>query len=231
MQIKAVIQGGLLESGKCRFTPVNLSKAEVRRRYARLSGIYDFWGFLTESKAVNRALQLARVRNGESVLEVAVGTGNTFEQIVSMNEGGRNEGIDLSPEMLASAKTRLKKHYTNYSLKVADAYSLPYPDSTFDLVINSYMFDLLPEKDFPQLLLEFKRVLKPGGRMVITSMTPGRRWYSRIWDWLVRRYPNVLEGCRPISLEEDVRKAGFRNIHEEYISQFSFPSLVLYAEK
>jgi ubiquinone/menaquinone biosynthesis C-methylase UbiE len=220
-----------LEGGKCRFTPVRLSKSEVRRRYAKLAGIYDFWGVLTESKAVNKALQLAHVRDGESVLEVAVGTGNVFEQIVSMNKNGRNEGIDLSPEMLKRAKERLKKRFSNYSLKMADAYSLPYPDGTFDVIINSYMFDLLPEKDFSQVLLEFKRVLKPGGRMVITSMTMARKWYSRIWDWLVRKAPNILEGCRPISLGEDVNQVGFYNIHEEYVSQLTFPSLIIYAEK
>jgi ubiquinone/menaquinone biosynthesis C-methylase UbiE len=174
---------------------------------------------------------MVHIRSGESILEVAVGTGNVFEQIVSMNSNGRNEGVDLSPEMLARAKERLKKHHSNYSLKVADAYSLPYPDSSFDLVINNYMFDLLPEEDFPQVLSEFKRVLRSGGRMIITSMTPGRRWYSRIWDWLISKAPNILEGCRPISLEEDVTQAGFRNIHEEYVSQFSFPSIILYAEK
>jgi ubiquinone/menaquinone biosynthesis C-methylase UbiE len=231
METKAVIRGEPLASGKCRFTPVKMSKAEVRQRYARLAGIYDFWGFLTESKAVNRALQLARIRNGESILEVAVGTGSAFEQIVSMNGNGRNEGIELSPEMLARAQKRLINNPGNYSLKVADAYSLPYVDGSFDLIFNSYMFDLLPEGDFPQVLQEFKRVLKSGGRMVITTMTQGRRWYSRIWDWLVRRYPNILEGCRPISLEEEVKQAGFVNYLEKYVSQFSFPSLILYAEK
>jgi ubiquinone/menaquinone biosynthesis C-methylase UbiE len=218
-------------SEKCRFTPVNLSKSDVRRTYARLSRIYDFWGFLTESKAVGKAVQLANIKNGERVLEVAVGTGVVFERIVAANKDGQNDGIDLSPEMLARAENRLKNHYSNYSLKVADAYSLSYPDATFDLVINSYMFDLLPEKDFSQVLMEFKRVLKPGGRVVITSMTMGRKWYSRIWDWLVRKAPNILEGCRPISLEWDAEQVGFSNIHEEYVSQFSFPSLILYAEK
>ena len=133
--------------------------------------------------------------------------------------------------MLTRAENRLKKHHSNYSLKVADAYSLPYPDATFDVIFNSYMFDLLPEKDFSQVLLEFKRVLKPGGRIVIASMTMGRKWYSRVWDWLVRKAPNILEGCRPISLEWDAEQAGFKNIQEEYVSQFSFPSLILYAEK
>ena len=214
-----------------RFIPVQLSKSEVRRRYARLAPIYDFWGVLTESKTVKKALEFAGIRNGESILEVAVGTGNVFEKIVSLNAGGRNEGIDLSPEMLARAEKRLKKYDATYSLQTGDAYDLPYPDETFDLVMNSYMFDLLPEEDFSRILLEFKRVLKPGGRIVITSMTPGRKWYSRIWDWLVRKAPNILEGCRPINLKEDAERAGFTNIREEYVSQLSFPSLVLYAEK
>ena len=219
-----------MENQKQRFTPVKLSKNDVRQTYARLAPTYDFWGFITESKAVKRALKMAQIRNGESILEVAVGTGNVFKQIVSINENGRNEGIDLSPEMLARAERRLKKHSSNYSLKVADAYSLPYPNDSFDLIINNYMFDLLPEGDFSQVLMEFKRVLKPGGRLVITSMTPGRRWYNRTWDWLIYKAPNILEGCRPISLKDDLIQTGFRNIREEYISQFSFPSLILYAE-
>jgi ubiquinone/menaquinone biosynthesis C-methylase UbiE len=213
-----------------RFIPVTKSKDDVRRTYSKLSRYYDFWGSLTEQKATDRALELADIRNGESILEVAVGTGRVFERIASMNERGRNEGIDLSPEMLARAEERLRKHSTNYSLQVADAYSLPFPDGTFDLIINNYMFDLLPERDFPRVLGEFLRVLKPGGRVVITSMTPGKRWYSRIWDRLAR-ITDILEGCRPISLEEDIRRLGFTHIHAEYVSQLTFPSLVIRAEK
>jgi ubiquinone/menaquinone biosynthesis C-methylase UbiE len=216
---------------KSRFVPVKLSKNDVRRIYARLSRFYDLWGFLTESKAAHKGLQLANIKNGETILEVAVGTGRVLERIVSINSDGRNEGVDLSPEMLEIARKRLSRRYSNYSLQVADAYSLPYRDATFDLVINSYMFDLLPEHDFSRVLLEFKRVLKPGGRMVITSMTPGRSWYSRMWDRLIRRAPNILEGCRPISLGMDIEQAGFKNIHEEYVSQLTFPSLVMYSEK
>lgn len=220
-----------MNSRQGRFIPVKLSKAEVRQRYARLSGIYDFWGFLVESKASRIALQLAKVRNGENVLEVAVGTGNLFKQILAMNEKGRNEGIDLSPEMLARAEKRLRNYPGSYSLKVADTYDLPYDDGIFDLVFNSYMFDLLPENDFSQVLHEFQRVLKPGGRILITSMTQGRKFYSRIWDWLVRINPNILEGCRPISLKEDVERSGFINIQEKYVSQLTFPSIVIYAER
>lgn len=213
-----------------RFIPARKSKDEVRRLYSKLSHTYDFWGSLTEQKATSRALQLAHIRNGESILEVAVGTGRVFEQIISLNRNGKNVGIDLSPEMLAQAEKRLKKRFTNYSLKEADAYSLPFSDNIFDLIISNYLFDLLPEQDFTIVLLEFRRVLKSGGRAVITSMTSGKRWYSRIWDWIARS-TELLAGCRPISLEEDMKKAGFENVHAEYVSQMTFPSLIIRAEK
>ena len=220
-----------MESRRARFVQVLTSKDDVRRLYAKLSRLYDAWGFLTESKAVDRALKLANIRDGESILEVAVGTGTVFERIVALNHSGRNEGIDLSPEMLARAERRLRKRFSNYSLQAGDAYFLPYPDAMFDLLVNNYMFDLLPERDFGQVLLEFRRVLRPKGRMVITSMTLGRKWYSRLWDWLVRRNPRLLAGCRPVYLEEDILRAGFQNMHAEYISQLTFPSMVLYAQK
>lgn len=220
-----------MDNKSYRFIKVKASRDDVRRLYAKLSHLYDAWGFLTEAKAANRALELANIMDGESILEVAVGTGVVFEHIVTLNPHGTNEGIDLSPEMLAKAEKRLSKRYCNYSFRVGDAYALPYSDGTFDLIVNNYMFDLLPEEDFSRVLLEFKRVLKSGGRIVITNMTPGRRWYSRIWDWCVRKTPGLLGGCRPISLEEDVQLSGFRNVRTEYISQLTFPSLIVYAEK
>jgi ubiquinone/menaquinone biosynthesis C-methylase UbiE len=213
-----------------RFIPMNVSREDIRRIYSKLSGIYDIWGAATESKAINKALQFAEIKDGESILEVAVGTGRVFEKIVSLNRNGRNEGLDLSPDMLAVARKHLKGKGSNYSLRVADAYLLPFPDITFDLVVNNYMFDLLPEEDFPSILSEFKRVLKSGGRLVITSMTRGRKWYSHTWDRLLHEFPHLLAGCRPISLRADVDRAGFENVREEYVSQFTLPSLVIYGE-
>ncbi len=214
-----------------RFSAPTPTKDDIKRTYARLSRFYDCWTVLAESKAAGRALELAGITNGDDILEVAVGTGRILEQIVLLNSNGSNVGFDLSPEMLNAARTRLSKSSGNYELQIADAYSMPYEDSAFDLIVSNYFFDLLPREDFGRILAEFKRVLRPGGRVVITSWTPARKWYSGIWDWLARTFPQAMAGCRPVVLEPAVRDAGFVNIHEDYVSQMTFPSIVVRAQK
>jgi len=213
-----------------RFIKVTASRGDITRVYARLARVYDWWGVLTESRATDLALEWAEIRDGEAVLEVAVGTGRLLERIAALNGHGINEGVDLSPHMLARATKRLHGVPGNLALRRADAAALPYRDASFDLVLSSYMFDLLAEAEFSPVLQEFKRVLRPGGRIVITSMTFGQRWYSRFWERLVRRFPNALSGCRPVLLGEDVLDAGFRRVRTQYVQQMSFPSVVLYAE-
>jgi len=209
---------------------IHYNKSTIENTYSKVAWVYDIWGQLTESRALRRALKFASVKNGESVLEVAVGTGRLFEQIVNSNSDGRNEGLDISKSMLQKAKKRLKK-YDHFNLVHGDSSSLPYDANTFDGLINNYMFDLLPDEDYPIILNEFKRVLKPGGRLVITTMTNGNRWYSRIWDVIARKVPSLLTGCRPVNLESIISNTGFTIEKSEYITQNTFPSLVIYAKK
>jgi ubiquinone/menaquinone biosynthesis C-methylase UbiE len=133
---------------------------------------------------------LAAIRDGEDVLEVAVGTGLAFERILQANPSGRNEGIDL--------------------------------------LINNYMFDLLPEQDFLTVLREFKRVLRPGGRLAMVNMTKGERWYNGIWNRIYRINPALLGGCRGVSLLPQLEACGFVKCKREYMSQFTFPSEIVY---
>ena len=86
--------------------PARLSKDNVPHVYRRLAPAYDLWARLTETRARARCLELAAVRDGESVLEVAVGTGLGFADILSRNPTGRNDGIDLTPQMLARARAK-----------------------------------------------------------------------------------------------------------------------------
>ncbi len=206
------------------------SKEATRTAYARVAWLYDAWGALTETKALKRVRQLAAVKDGEAVLEVAVGTGRNFARIVAANPHGRNEGIDLSPAMLARAKRRLRG-VRSADLLIGDAYRPPYASASFDVVINTYMLDLLPEGDLVEVLRGFRRVLRPGGRLVLATMAPGKRWYSRFWNLLARHAPALLTGCSPTDPVPALEAAGFRDIRKEYLTQCTFPSFVLSAKR
>jgi ubiquinone/menaquinone biosynthesis C-methylase UbiE len=209
-----------------------VKKIDVPRIYRKVASVYDIWAQLTESKARKRCLQLAGIRDGESVLEVAVGTGLAFVEILGSNPTGVNEGIDLTEEMLSRAKQKaINLGFMNHVLKIGDAYDLKYSDNSFDVVINNYMFDLLPEDDFSVVLTEFKRVLRPGGRLVIVNMTKSEHWYNSLWELIYRANPAWIGGCRGVLLGPYLESVGFADISREFISQTTFPSEVVYGRK
>lgn len=93
----------------------------------------------------------------------------------SLDGRGKNVGIDLSEGMLAKAKARARQHAeAEYQLSLGSALDLPVESDSIDLLINTYMFDLLSEKDMAKALSEFVRVLRPGGRIVLVNMAHGR---------------------------------------------------------
>ena len=207
-----------------------LSKKNVIEVYSGVAPIYDLWGKLTETKARKRALELARIQNGESILEVALGTGLTFQEILKANPAGHNFGIDLTPAMLEKARARAgKTGLKNYQIEPGDAYDLKFPTGQFDLLMNNYMFDLLPEKDFIVVLQQFKRVLKPSGRIILVNMTRGEHFYQQFWETVYQINPRWLGGCRGVLLSQALQTAGFVQITRETTSQLGFPSEIISA--
>jgi ubiquinone/menaquinone biosynthesis C-methylase UbiE len=216
--------------------PAGIDKQKALEVYRKIAPRYDLWARLTESKARARCLELAAIQDGEAVLEVAVGTGLAFAELLKSNPSGRNEGLDLSPEMLSQAVERAERSgVESFRLTVGDAYDLQYPDGTFDVVINNYMFDLLPEEDFLLVLAEFGRVMRPGGRLVMVNMTVSERWYGRAWEGIYRIIyrinPAWMGGCRGVYLLPYLESIGFENTRREFISQLTFPSEVIFGVK
>ncbi len=207
-----------------------IPKDRVADVYRNIAPVYDVWAWLTETRARALGLELAAIADGESVLEVAVGTGLAFEQIAAANPSGRNEGVELSEAMLKRARRRLARSGAGrYRLTVGDAYDLDFDDDEFDVLINNYMFDLLPQQDFADVLAEFRRVLRPGGRIVVVSMTDGQRWYNRFWEWIYRAAPALIGGCRGVRLSPYLEQGGFVDVRRVYLSQATFPSEVVAA--
>jgi ubiquinone/menaquinone biosynthesis C-methylase UbiE len=210
-------------------TDAQIAKDRLSDIYRKIAPSYDLWAWLTESKARDRCLELAAIQNGEEVLEVAVGTGLAFERILQANPSGRNEGIDLTEAMLVRADRKAAKSGSNnYRLRVGDAYDLDFQDDSFDVLINNYMFDLLPQQDFLTVLEGFARVLRPGGRLAMVNMTNGERWYNEIWERIYRINPALLGGCRGVSLLTQIEACGFRQTKREYVSQWTFPSEIIF---
>ena len=205
----------------------------VPRIYTRLAPVYEAWARATESKARRRVLELARVRPGEDVLEVATGTGVQLVRLAGANRGGRTVGVEISEGMLAQTRRRLEQAGLDGDVEViqGSALELPLADESFDLIVNGFMLDLLPRDDIPRALAEFKRLLRPGGRLVLSNMTKGERRRHRIWDWAYERGVVVTANCRGVLAAPVLAELDFVGISREYVSQMLFPTEIVTARK
>jgi ubiquinone/menaquinone biosynthesis C-methylase UbiE len=210
--------------------PQRLVKKKVVAKYNVLCHIYDIFGLIMESKARRRAMEIAAIRDGENVLEVAVGTGLNFIDILRKNVGGWNEGLDISPMMAKKTKKRAEKTgLANYSVKVGDSRHLPYADSSFDVIINEYMFDILSYSEYDGVLQEFKRILKPNGRLVLVNTTKGERLRDSLFKCLFHIYP--VNKCRGVVMNPYLEQMDFQDITREYVVNYTFPSEIVYSRR
>src|SRR5690606_5884413 len=108
-----------------RMLEARLNQLEVIQSYSGKASSYDLWAALTESKARKIALAAGQPKNGEAILEVAVGTGLMFRELVKRNPNGLTYGVDLTPAMLAKAEQKIAS-FTEHDVKlsVGDAFHL-----------------------------------------------------------------------------------------------------------
>jgi ubiquinone/menaquinone biosynthesis C-methylase UbiE len=105
---------------------------------------------------------------GESVLDVACGTGNLA--IAAARAGARVTGIDIAPNLIAEARLEARTAGHVIAFEVGDAESLPYVDDQFDTTVTMFgaMFAYRPARAAAELL----RVTRPGGRVAMANWTP-----------------------------------------------------------
>ena len=98
------------------------------------------------------------------VVEVACNMGTTMVALAEAH-GCRITGLDMNPKALEKARANIAAHGLNDVIDVVEgnALALPFPDATFDVVINEAMLTMLPRENKAKAIAEYFRVLKPGG--------------------------------------------------------------------
>lgn len=156
---------------------VALEKRQVVRAYEFYAPIYDLifdWIFAPGRITAIRHLALQPT---DTILEVGIGTGLNLPLYPP---ACRLTGIDLSQEMLDKAVVRVQRlAMTSVALKVMDATSMDFEDDEFDKAVATYTISAVP--DPVAVLREMRRVVRPGGAIVILNHFRSRR---RLTGWL-----------------------------------------------
>ncbi|MGW5052053.1 class I SAM-dependent methyltransferase [Actinokineospora sp. NPDC004072] len=140
------------------------------------------------------------------VLEVAVGTGRNLPHYPP---GVRLTGVDFSPAMLAIAAERARASSLQVDLREADAQALPFPDGSFDTVVCTLGLCGFPDER--AAIAEMRRVLRPGGLLLLLDHVGSHHRPIRFAQWLLEQVTKRMIGDyqtrRPLPL---VEAAGLR---------------------
>src|SRR5215217_1686284 len=145
----------------------------LKRVWEKEAPTYDRRMGLFERVLFGDGRQWVCSRASGQVLEVAVGTGRNFPFYA---EGVRLTGIDLSPAMLEIARKRADELGVDADLREGDAQQLPFADASFDTVVCTLSLCNIP--DDRRAIAEMKRVLRPGGRLLLLDHV---RATSKAW--------------------------------------------------
>jgi phosphatidylethanolamine/phosphatidyl-N-methylethanolamine N-methyltransferase len=155
----------MTQSGRTMLENEKLDKEMVTKAYGRWAPVYDLVFGAVFERGRHLAIEAAE-RIGGRILEVGVGTGISLPHYSHNN---RICGVDISEPMLLKAKERVAALNLGHveGLWVMDAERLAFQDESFDVIVAQYVITTVPNPE--ATLDEFRRVLKPGGEIVLVS--------------------------------------------------------------
>jgi len=164
---------------------------------------------------------LASLHEGDIVLDLGSGAGfDCFLAAQRVGASGRVIGVDMTPEMIAKARENAQKsNYNNVEFRLGEIEHLPVADNSVDVTISNCVINLVPDKR--TAFAEIFRVLKPGGRLMISDIV------------LLKELPDFIKnsaaayvGCISGALMKDeylktIRGAGFEAV--QIVEETFFP--------
>ncbi len=154
-------------------------------------------------------VKAGRLKAGEAVLDVGCGTGDlTLRAARRVGAEGRTAGIDASPNMIKIASRKAAKKGRDIDFRVAPIEDLPFADGEFDAALSSLMVHHLPDDLKVRGLAEVRRVLKPGGRLVVVDLKPGKGIVGFLSHLMGHRLPDDYAE----QLKATMQEAGFEDV-------------------
>ncbi len=171
---------------------------------------------------------IASLKDGDVVLDLGSGAGfDAFLASPKVGKTGRVIGVDMTPEMIEKAREHAKRgNYKNVEFRLGEIEKLPVEDTSINVIISNCVINLSPEKE--QVFKEAFRVLKPGGRLMISDLV------------LVKDLPDAIKksveayvGCLAGAIKKDeylkfIKMAGFKEV--KIISQTNYPVDAMFNE-
>lgn len=154
----------------------------------------EFW-----DRSGEETVRRVGVREGERVLDLCCGAGASVVPAAhAVGPSGRVVGVDIADPLLALARERLTREgLTNTELVRSDATSTGYADGSFDVVVC--VFGVFFVADMPAFVREMWRMVRPGGRLAVTTWGPG--WVEPattvFWDCVREVRPDLHKGFNP----------------------------------
>jgi SAM-dependent methyltransferase len=138
-------------------------------RFDRLTALFDPVVAVTtrERHVKRRVLERAAIRGGEEVLDLACGTGTLALAALRDAPRARVTGVDGDPAILRQARAKAEAAGAAISFDVGLSTELPYADASFDVVLSTLFFHHLSDTAKRDSAAEVRRVLRPGGRVVV----------------------------------------------------------------
>jgi SAM-dependent methyltransferase len=165
---------------------------------------------------------LAGLKKGETVLDLGSGAGiDCFLAAARVGPSGRVIGVDMTPEMIDRARANTRKNgYKNVEFRLGEIENLPAADNSIDVIISNCVINLSTDKG--RVFGEALRVLRPGGRMMVSDLALKKPLPAAIRE-SVEAYVACIAGAM---IKDDylgaVRDAGFKDI--QVVSETAFPA-------